>query len=79
MTSIGHGLLGDPLYGNAHKHVPMALKKIVAEILEDGRQALHAFELKLIHPRTEEEMVFTCDLPDDLKRLEQTLRDGRPA
>ena len=47
MTSIGHPLLGDPLYGP--KKMPYPVR---------GGQLLHAFRIGFVHPRTGEEMLF---------------------
>jgi 23S rRNA pseudouridine1911/1915/1917 synthase len=66
MTHIGHPLLGDPLYGRIPKH---AKKAFDLEIIEFPRQALHAFELRFIHPRTEKSMVFQAPLPEDIEQL----------
>ena len=52
MASIGHPLLGDGLYG----------AKCPDKGLEG--QCLHARRLRLIHPRTGEEMQFEAPLPD---------------
>lgn len=52
MASIGHPIIGDPLYG---------LKKDRFSNL-DG-QCLHAWRLSLDHPRTGERMVFEAPLP----------------
>ena len=53
MASIGHPIIGDPLYG---------LKKDRFSSL-DG-QCLHAWRLSLDHPRTGERMVFEAPLPE---------------
>ena len=50
MASIGHPLLGDPLYG--HKHLPAA-----------PRLMLHAYSLAFTHPATGERMTFTAPCP----------------
>ena len=52
MASIGHPLLGDGLYG----------AKCPDKGLEG--QCLHARRLRLIHPRTGEELQFEASLPD---------------
>ncbi len=52
MASIGHPVVGDPMYSN-HKF-KMNLKG----------QLLHAKTLGFIHPRTKEYMEFSKDLPD---------------
>ena len=68
MASLGHPLLGDPVYGGAnHKFCE------VHPALVHG-QCLHAAELSLIHPRSGEEMYFTCPLPEDMERILEMLR-----
>ena len=52
MASIGHPIIGDPLYG---------MKKDRFHYL-DG-QCLHAFRLTLHHPRSKEKMTFEATLP----------------
>ena len=32
-------------------------------------QALHSLNLKIIHPRTKEEMTFTAPIPEDMENL----------
>ena len=63
MTAIGHPLLGDPVYGAT----PTLFEKRHANLF-DG-QCLHAKELAFRHPTTGEEMHFSCELPDNFKRL----------
>lgn len=62
MSSIGHPLLGDPLYGPAK--CPYALEG----------QTLHAAVLGFIHPRTGEYVEFTAPLPDYFEKLLEKLR-----
>ena len=57
MTSIGHPLLGDEVYGAAKN--PFKLQG----------QALHAEMLGFIHPRTEKYMEFSAPLPEYFKKL----------
>ena len=52
MSSIGHPLLGDYTYGATSPDKGL-----------EG-QCLHAKELKLIHPRTEKQLVIKSELPD---------------
>jgi 23S rRNA pseudouridine1911/1915/1917 synthase len=63
MSHIHHPLLGDKLYGGN-----------VASLFH--RQALHACRLRLIHPRSGEEMTFDAPLPEDMQTLLKTLRAG---
>lgn len=80
----GHALIGDPVYGPTSATriqrlraqgavLPDTVKEILASF---PRQALHARELALIHPVTQEKMVFFAALPEDLQRLEQTLKEA---
>ncbi len=64
MTSIGHPLLGDPLYGSTRKSHRDILKR-----LNFNRQALHARSLIFIHPRTQENLAFESPLPTDMMEL----------
>ena len=53
MASIGHPLVGDPVYGRK-----------APEKGFDGGQCLHACRLEFTHPRTGERMQLSCPLPD---------------
>jgi len=64
LSSIGHALLGDPLYGRPDPRVREALKR-----LNFNRQALHAAVLGFVHPLTGDKLRFTSDLPPDMKEL----------
>lgn len=55
MAAIGHPILGDQLY-NQKSHLI-------------NRQALHAYQLKFIHPITKEKMTLTSHLPLDMKQI----------
>jgi 23S rRNA pseudouridine1911/1915/1917 synthase len=63
-ASIGHALLGDPLYGRT----PKSLKSLLSS-LEFARQALHAAELGFLHPILQQELRFSADLPADMQEL----------
>lgn len=81
MAHVGCPLLGDPLYGattgtrlNRLKAQGMRLPEdIKAALLSFNRQALHAAQLTLNHPETNEEMHFEAPLPDDISALLSTL------
>jgi 23S rRNA pseudouridine1911/1915/1917 synthase len=69
-ASIGHALLGDPVYGRTPKPLRPALERIGF-----ARQALHAAALGFIHPVTGESIRFSSDLPTDMSELIDQLRD----
>lgn len=64
MSSIGHPLLGDPVYGRSRA----AHRPILAE-LGFVRQALHAAMLGFFHPVTKEKMRFESRIPADIQEL----------
>ncbi len=75
MQSIGHPLLGDPLYGLQSTGAMSLLKRAEydeetrREIMAFPRQALNASRIRFIHPVTDEELEFTADLPRDMEHL----------
>jgi 23S rRNA pseudouridine1911/1915/1917 synthase len=64
MASIGHPLLGDPVYGKT----PAPLRPLLKS-LGFSRQALHAAVLGFIHPIRGDKLRFTSDTPPDMKEL----------
>lgn len=64
MASIGHGLLGDPVYGRT----PPRLRPMLNQ-LHFRRQALHAAVLGFIHPVTGERLGLASALPADMTEL----------
>lgn len=68
MTHIGHALIGDPVYGRRLAVLPRQLA-LLPEVAQFKRQALHATQLSLIHPATEQPVQIRSALPDDMQRL----------
>ena len=64
MASIGHPLVGDPVYGSSGK----AHGKILKELLFH-RQALHAAELGFTHPVGKHRLSFSSPMPADMQEL----------
>jgi len=64
MASIGHPLLGDPVYGRYGKRLQEVVKG-----LSFHRQALHAAVLGFTHPITKHRLSFQSDVPDDMQEL----------
>lgn len=58
MSSIGHPLLGDTLYGTSSNLI--------------SRQALHSYKIKFIHPIAKKELELKANLPEDIKRCVET-------
>jgi len=68
MTSIGHPLLGDPVYGRTKQG-----QKQVLETLNFRRQALHAAVLGFIHPVNSLALSFESEMPADMQELFSSL------
>jgi 23S rRNA pseudouridine1911/1915/1917 synthase len=68
MASIGHPLVGDPVYGKR--------KSGDARLDAFARQALHAWRLALVHPATGVEMTWESPLPADFAALIEPGRHG---
>lgn len=56
LAYINHPVVGDQLYGKKNK-------------FNIKHQMLHAFQLELTHPRTNKNMTFKAELPNDFKEL----------
>lgn len=68
MASIGHPLVGDPVYGR---------RKVANEVLDRfPRQALHAWQLSFRHPTTGLTVAWQSELPADFAELLEGLRHG---
>ena len=61
LNHIGHGIIGDELYGYVDENLIQ-------------RQALHAFSLKFKQPRTREDLEFNAPLPKDMEELIEKLK-----
>ncbi len=69
-ASIGHSLLGDPIYGRT----PAPLRATL-NALDFTRQALHAAQLGFTHPASGAAMDFTAEMPVDMQELiDRTVR-----
>ncbi len=74
LSSLGHPLLGDPLYGGRRR-----LSAVEPPLLRQGlqslrRQALHAASLGFVHPVTGETLEFSSPIPEDLEQAIVLLR-----
>ena len=64
MASIGHALLGDPVYARSG-----GAKRALLERLGFRRQALHAARLGFIHPIDGNALAFESEMPADMQEL----------
>lgn len=68
MAYLGFPLVGDPVYGSRRRQPPCTAAF--------PRQALHAYQLGLIHPSTREPMLWKVPLPQDLLDLLERLKSS---
>lgn len=62
LNHIGHPIIGDTLYHEPHEYI--------------DRQALHSYYLKIKIPREKEKRVFTAEMPEDMKKLIEHLKNN---
>ncbi|AQV93694.1 pseudouridine synthase [Cupriavidus necator] len=66
--SIGHPLVGDPVYFRATQRGQRPAIRVTLPVPYE-RQALHAYKLGLVHPGTGRHMSWTAQPPEDLQAL----------
>lgn len=85
LSSIGHAVAGDTLYG-APQHILVHLESPATRLQKEAaaqetmtleRNFLHAARLEFVHPRSGKEMKLSAPLPDDLKEWLRQLT-GKP-
>ena len=66
---MGHPIISDKKYGGGENKVkgflPEVSKELKSILHMFNRQALHAYSIEFVHPRTEESVKFISSLPDD--------------
>ena len=72
MASIGHPLLGDPIYGGANTKFEAHHKESI------HGQCLHAGELTFTHPTTGKAVHFTASMPTEMQKIVTLLFDYTP-
>ena len=64
MASIGHPIIGDRAYGGKSALI--------------NRQFLHAHKISFTHPRTNETVTLTADIPNDLREALDLIAQAEP-
>jgi 23S rRNA pseudouridine1911/1915/1917 synthase len=79
LSHHGYPLVGDPTYGRRRAGEGEALLDPEARRAVEALrgQALHAYQLSFVHPRTGERRTFTAELPADMAALLARLRGSR--
>jgi 23S rRNA pseudouridine1911/1915/1917 synthase len=76
MSSLGHPVVGDSLYGAPGELRSQSNKRRAAgmpAVIKLDRNFLHSGALELIHPRTKQPLKFSRPLPEDLQALLDSL------
>ncbi len=74
MAHLRYPLLGDQVYGG-RLAIPKGISAQLEQLIRNfKRQALHAFRLSFAHPITAEPLSFEAQLPEDMTKLIETLR-----
>ena len=79
LSSLGHPVVGDALYGAPAELRTQSGKRRVAgapATLALGRNFLHSAKLQLAHPRTGERLSFSRPLPEELEALLKQVEDA---
>jgi 23S rRNA pseudouridine1911/1915/1917 synthase len=74
LSSMGHPLLGDPVYGRKGRRGSIRDPVLKVCLKKMNRQALHAHRLGFNHPRTGEKVEFISPIPQDMKDVLSFLR-----
>jgi 23S rRNA pseudouridine1911/1915/1917 synthase len=77
LSSMGHPLLGDPLYGRKGRQGSIQHPVLKECVKRMKRQALHALRLVFSHPRTGERVQFESPIPQDMREVLDWLRKRR--
>ena len=75
MTHMGNSIVGDDKYKKKYKklkNIDADLENLISKL---DRQFLHAKTLGFIHPKTNEEMIFSSILPQELDNLLKMLKN----
>ncbi|NQY64706.1 MAG: 23S rRNA pseudouridine(1911/1915/1917) synthase RluD [Alteromonadaceae bacterium] len=75
MSYINHSLIGDPVYGGRPRPPRNATEELREVLRNFKRQALHAAMLSLHHPITGELMTWHAEIPEDIVKLTEVLRE----
>ena len=73
LSSLGHPLLGDPLYGGRRRLVSMEPLPLRQGLQKLRRQALHAASLGFVHPATGANLEFSSPIPADMQEVIEIL------
>ncbi|MBU4484815.1 RluA family pseudouridine synthase [bacterium] len=74
LSEMRHPLVGDDVYGSARQVNRLQDINVRSIISEAKRPILHAYELEITHPTSNERMSFKAEFPEDIRTLLLELR-----
>lgn len=66
-SELGHPLIGDPLYSSDKRLKNLKSTRLQGIIRKLNRIGLHARDLGFVHPKTNQELMFKVQWPDDMQ------------
>lgn len=78
LSSLGHPVVGDTLYGAASELRGRRESGRTPPAISLHRNFLHAAQLELVHPRMGKQMALNAPLPDELREFQNALEPGLP-
>ncbi|MFK8137480.1 MAG: RluA family pseudouridine synthase [Bdellovibrionales bacterium] len=69
LSEMGHPIIGDEVYGSNKRTKNLKSVLLRKEITNLPRFALHAASLGFVHPKTNEELFFYSNIPEDLREI----------
>jgi len=76
LSSLGHPVVGDTLYGAPRELHARREKQRTAPTIRLDRNFLHAAQLEFSHPRTGQKIALSATLPKELADFQNALEDG---
>jgi 23S rRNA pseudouridine1911/1915/1917 synthase len=73
LSSIGHPILGDPVYGRRGRAGAINDPVLKEYVRKMNRQALHALRLAINHPQTGVRVEFVSPIPQDMREMLERL------
>lgn len=75
LNSIGHSILGDPVYGRYRNFGTKIPRELEGLLKNYNGQALHAKRLGFLHPHLDEWMEFESEIPEDMRQVLNALEN----
>ena len=75
MNYLGHSIVGDDKYKKKFKKIKNIDPMLEKNLINLNRQFLHAKTIGFIHPKKNEEMIFSSNLPQELEIILKMLRN----